>query len=277
MNTKETIKFLGNNQNSLLIIHYSCQNLNDSNEAYSPRITSIAVFHVGSSTMHSFSIHLMAEIDKIQRDDIEQHYDNLEAKMLQDFFDFAKSKPDCYWLHWNMSNINFGFETLEHRYRVLTQKQPPKIDDSKKYNLSALINAAYGKECVADPKMPRLMELNGGKHRDFLTGLEEVAAFKNKEYLKLHKSTMCKVYWFHSMFIKLLNRKIKTDKSNLTAKINSAAESWPAKLAGIIALGFTLFQIVETGWKYAGEAKMESLQTREAKGGKPSPSISTTK
>lgn len=43
--THRDIKFLSKNKHDLLIIHYSCENLNDNNQGYSPRITSIAVFH----------------------------------------------------------------------------------------------------------------------------------------------------------------------------------------------------------------------------------------
>ncbi len=243
MKAKEKIEFLKNNINQLIAIHYSCQNLNDFNEGYSPRITSIAVLHLGSGTMHSFSIHLIAEIKKIDRDQIENHYDELEAEMLSNFYSFVKDHQDHNWLHWNMSNINYGFETIEHRYRVLTDKFPPKINDSKKYNLSSLISGIYGNHYVDDPKMPKLMDLNGGKHRDFLNGKEEVEAFEKKEYIKLHKSTMCKVYFFQSMFHKLIKRKIKTQHSNIPAKLNHLVESLPAKILGLIAVLFTIFQI----------------------------------
>lgn len=243
MDSPSQVKFLKKNVNSLLVIHYSCQNLNDNNEGFSPRITSIAVFHVGSSTMHSFSIHLIAEIKKISRADIDGRYDDLEAVMLEDFYRFVQSHQDHYWLHWNMTNINFGFETIEHRYRVLTDKTPPKVDDSKKYNLSSLISDIYGKDYVDHPKMPNLMEVNGGKPRDFLTGAEEVEAFERKEYLKLHKSTMCKVYFFNSVFHKLSTRKLKTSRTNWRAKVNQALESLPAKTLALIAVLYSVGQL----------------------------------
>lgn len=243
MNVKEQINFLTKNTNSLLVVHYSCQNLNDNNEGFSPRITSIAVQHVGSSTMHSFSIHLIAEIQKISRSNIEQHYDELEAKMLNDFYRFIQDHQDHYWLHWNMTNINFGFETIEHRYRVLTQKMPPKVDDSKKYNLSTLVSQLYGVDYVDHPKMPNLMELNGGKSRDFLTGGEEVTAFERKEYIKLHKSTMSKVYFFKSVFHKLQSQKLQTARSNWPTKLNYALESLPAKVLSLVAVLFTVWQL----------------------------------
>ncbi|MCW8840223.1 MAG: hypothetical protein OQK96_04520 [Gammaproteobacteria bacterium] len=241
------------NINSLLVIHYSCQNLNDNIEGLSPRITSIAVLHVGSSTMHSFSIHLIAEIKKISRDEIDGHYDELEAVMLEDFYKFVQEHQDHYWLHWNMTNINFGFETLEHRYRVLTQKVPPKVEDSKKYNLSSLVSEMYGKDYVDHPKMPNLMELNGGKSRDFLTGAEEVEAFERKEYIKLHKSTMSKVYFFKSVFHKLQTKKLITARSNWPAKLNRALESLPAKVLALIAVLYSVGQLGYTAYVALGK------------------------
>lgn len=243
MSATDDIKFLTKNENSLLVVHYSCQNLNDNNEGYSPRITSIAVLHVHSSTMHSFSIHLVAEVKKITREEIHNHYDELEAVMLEDFYRFVQQHQDHYWLHWNMTNINFGFETIEHRYRVLCDKAPPKVDDSKKYNLSSLVSAIYGSNYVDHPKMPNLMDLNGGKSRDFLSGAEEVEAFNRKEYLKLHKSTMTKVYFFKSVFHKLQSRKLITKRSNWPAKINRALESLPAKVLALIAVLYTVGQL----------------------------------
>lgn len=243
MDARSQVKALAKHENSLLVIHYSCQNLNDNNEGYSPRITSVAVFHVASHTMHSFSIHLIAEVQKIPRDQIQSHYDTLEAVMLEDFYKFVQEHQDHSWLHWNMTNINFGFEAIEHRYRVLTGRIPPQIADSKRFNLSALVSEIYGTEYVAHPKMPNLMDLNGGKSRDFLTGAEEVQAFERQEYLKLHKSTMCKVYFFNSVFHKLVARKLKTAKSNWRERLNSALESTPAKVLGFVTVLFALFQL----------------------------------
>lgn len=254
MKVNDEIKFLTKNISSLLVVHYSCQNLNDNNEGFSPRITSIAVLHVGSSTMHSFSIHLIAEIKKISRDEIDKHYDDLEAVMLEDFYKFVQEHQDHYWVHWNMSNINFGFETLEHRYRVLTEETPPKVDDSKKRNLSSLISEMYGKDYVDHPKMPNLMELNGGKPRDFLTGAEEVEAFERKEYIKLHKSTMSKVYFFKSVFHKLQSKKLSTTRSNWPSKLNGALESLPAKALALIAVLYTIGQLGYSAYGVATEA-----------------------
>lgn len=124
MSVKEKLKTLQENEHNLYVIHYSCENLNDNNENYSPRVTSIAVLHLKSNTMHSFSIHLIAEKMKISRGEIDQNYDVLEKKMLEDFYEFVKESDEIVWLHWNMSNINYGFEALSHRYEVLTEEKP---------------------------------------------------------------------------------------------------------------------------------------------------------
>jgi hypothetical protein len=200
--------------------------------------------------MHSFSIHLVAEVCKVSRDSIHEYYDDLEKQMLIEFYDFVKSHQDSLWLHWNMTNINYGFEAIAHRHKVLTGNDAPKIPDSKRFNLSSLILAIYGGNCVDNPKMVNLMRLNGGRPRDLLTGPEEVEAFKNKEYIKLHKSTMCKVYWFQGIYHRLQNRKIKTERTNFWNRVNEFMEKPWVKLLGFIGVLYTLFQLAQA--VYAG-------------------------
>lgn len=227
---------------TVLIVHYSCQSLNDSNEGYSPRITSIVVHNLASRTSHSFSIHLEAEIQKIKKEEIDEHYDALEKAMLKSFYDFVKEHQTFCWVHWNMRNIHYGFETLEHRYRVLgaSEDDIAAIPDNKRFNLSDLILDTYGDDCVAHPRMQRFMELNGGEPKGFLSGEDETKAFNNKEYVKLHESTLCKVGWFRKMLLLLLERKIKTDRSNWCNKIHEFYDSPVVKIFGVIAIACTI-------------------------------------
>jgi hypothetical protein len=142
---KKIIERLKNERQKIYFIHYSCQSLSDDNEGYSPRITSIAVLHMLSSQMHSFSIHLKAEEMGIARNDIFNNYGVLEMKMLEDFFDFIqKHTENSIWIHWNMTNINYGFEALEHRYKILTKKEPTHVDENNKINISNLFKKRYG-------------------------------------------------------------------------------------------------------------------------------------
>ncbi|WP_444943064.1 hypothetical protein ACJJIK_13630 [Microbulbifer sp. ZKSA006] len=263
MSAKDKLKLLKENEQSLFIVHYSCQNLNDNNENYSPRITSIAVLHVGSSTMHSFSIHLIAEIKGIAREDINDHYDDLEGEMLDLFFGFVAENDNAYWLHWNMSNINYGFEALAHRYKVLTQKDAKRIPDSRKFNLSALILSVYGKNCVEHPRMASFMKLNDGEHRDNLSGKEEVDAFAAKEYVKLHKSTMSKVYWFQHMYFLLQQNKVRVHNKNWGYKVNHFLERPTVKALGFVAVIFSLFQIVQLGLSSLGNNEQQLAKVEE--------------
>jgi len=233
------LELVRKNLNKLLFVHYSCQSFTDDNEGYSPRITSIAVLFNDGHILKSFSIHFVAEVLHIKRDEIEKHYDEIEKVMLESFFEFAQSHFDHYWLHWNMSNINYGFEGLEHRYNVLANKMPYHVDEEKRINLSKLITYKYGNHCVDDPKMVNLMELNGGKHRDYLSGQEEVEAFKNKEYLRLHKSTMCKVYWFSMIFYKLINNEVKTKKINWKIVFKIIFEHPVMQILSLLAMIFS--------------------------------------
>jgi len=243
MEANDEIKFLKENINQLYVIHYSCESLNDGNESYSPRITSIAVLNYSSSNLKSFSIHLIAEVKKISKDQIENQYDVLEAIMLEEFYSFIRDHQSAYWLHWNMKNITYGFESIEHRYHVLTNKLAPVVSESNKYNLSAIITEINGKNYVDIPRILNLMKLNGGRHRDCLEGLEEVDAFKRQQYIKLHRSTMCKVYFFQKIFRLLLSGglKIKSKPPEKSIDIHSMLTSKYSLAIGLIAAFITIY------------------------------------
>lgn len=239
---KDILENINNGISDLYFIHYSCQSLSDDNEGYSPRITSIAVLHSESYQMFSFSIHLVAERLKINRDLIFDRYEEIELKMLQDFFDFVSERIDkAIWVHWNMSNINFGFEALEHRYTVLSGNPCNHISENNKHNLSNIIKLKYGPKYAKDPKMKYLMVLNNILHRDFLNGEEEVTAFKAKEFIKLHKSTMCKVYFFNEVYNRIMSNKLKTETNRLRYKIN---EIYQSPIVQIITMVGTIGTII---------------------------------
>ena len=88
------------------------------------------------------------------------------------------------------------------------------------------------------------MELNGGKHRNFLTGPEEVAAYKLNEFVKMHNSTMCKVYFFRSVFDKLKKNKLKTETNKLKYKINELYQHPAIQLLGILGILGTIISLL---------------------------------
>lgn len=242
---RDKLKKLWEDQENIYFIHYSCQNLSDDNEGYSPRITSIAVLHMQSMQTYSFSMHLIAEELHIERGSIFEQYDVIEEKMLEKFFEFASERGNAAnWIHWNMTNINFGFETLEHRYKVLSNKTAYHINEKNRHNISKITRKLYGNEYAKDPKMLNLMLLNGGRDRNFLTGEEEVRAYKAKEFVKLHNSTMCKVYFFSSVFHKIINKKLRTENNQLKYKINEMYQSPIVQVLSILGIIGTLVSLI---------------------------------
>jgi hypothetical protein len=174
-----------------LVIHYSCESFYDRNNPNSPRITSIAVRNLDSGQTRSFSIHLVAERRSLLND-IESHYDDLEHEMLADFFEYMRVNQHCNWLHWNMRDANFGFEALENRLKALG-REPFHLDERNRFDLSRILIGIYGVGYVGHPRLEKLLELNHITPLDFLTGAQEAAAFVNKEFVKLHQSTLRKV------------------------------------------------------------------------------------
>ena len=79
------------------------------------------------------------------------------------------------------------------------------------------------------------MERNGGVHRHFLTGKEEVDAFKASEFIKMHNSTLCKVGFFGSVMRKLINGTLQTLLSGWGVVLDRVFESRTAKGIGLFA------------------------------------------
>ena len=235
------------NRRKVFFIHYSCQSLSDDNEGYSPRITSIAVLHLESSQMYSFSMHLSAEELEIQRSDIGDNYDKIEINMLSKFVEFLnKNIENTYWVHWNMTNINYGFEAIKHRYKILAKSEMPDIPELNRFNLSNLLKKKYGPKYADDPKLVNLMILNGGKDRNFLSGEEEVRAYKANEFVKLHNSTMCKVYFFRDVFNKAYNNKLRTKTNQFRYRVNEIYQSPIVQIIGIIGVFGTIIGVFGT-------------------------------
>jgi hypothetical protein len=168
------------------VVHYSCESFYDRVDGRSPRITSIALRKLSSGQTVSFSIHQAAERDGVSLNYIEEHYDALERRMLDEYFTHISSHRGMRYLHWNMRDINYGFAALEHRYKVLGG-EPFVVDDKDKFDLSRLFIEIYGVGYVSHPRLENLLKLNSIKPRDFLSGKEEAAAFDSKKFVALHQ------------------------------------------------------------------------------------------
>jgi hypothetical protein len=244
--SKRFIQEVRKNPENFYLIHYSCQSLYDDNQDLSPRVTSIAITHYSSEQTLSFSTHAIAEELHISRDEVRNRFDEVERKLLQDFYDFIRDRRDKYWVHWNMRNLTFGFEHLEHRFRVLGGANAPVIPVERRLNLNDILAHRYGGRYAAHPKLKSLMNLNGGIHRNFLTGEEEVKAFQNSEYIRMHNSTLCKVGFLSSTIHKLLRGKLHTLSRGFGVALDRAFESRLAKSVGLAA---TLITIGVGAWQ----------------------------
>lgn len=199
----QILKEIDKNPENYLIIHYSCESFYDITDGHTPRITSIAVYFFNTAQTESFSIHKIAEKEKISITEIESKYDQLEKKMLDDYFGFVREHKTMKWMHWNMRDINYGFKAIEHRYEVLGGT-PEVIDDHCKLDISRLFIQCYGVGYIGHPRLESLLKYNNITAKDFMPGAEEAKAFENKEYIKLHQSTLRKV----DVLANLLNRAI---------------------------------------------------------------------
>lgn len=209
---KSKLAELMSKADQVIVIHYSCESFYDRPDGSSPRITSIAVRNLESGQTTSFSIHQVAERKRYSASDLEQHYDQLERLMLDEFYDYVRRHGSHTWLHWNMRDINYGFPAIAHRYKVL-EGHPEEISESKLVDLSRLFIAIYGVAYIQHPRLPSLVEKNLITHRDFLDGRAEADAFINKQYVKLHQSTLRKVDVFANVVERAADGSLKTNSS----------------------------------------------------------------
>lgn len=193
-----------------LVVHYSCESFYDKTDGKTPRVTSIAVRNLASGQTDSFSIHQVAEERHVKFDCISDHYDDLERQMLDRFFEFARTRQHCNWVHWNMRDVNYGFAAIEHRIRVLGGT-PIQISEDRKFDFSRALVDIFGINYISHPRLEMLLEKNKITAKDFLTGTQEADAFDNKEFVKLHQSTLRKVDCLANLFERTMNDNLQTN------------------------------------------------------------------
>lgn len=200
-----------NNSDQYYIIHYSCESFYDITDGRTPRITSIAIRNFETAQTDSFSIHKIAEKNRIIFSDIESTYDKLEESMLGAYLDFLEKHHKCKFLHWNMRDINYGFKAIEHRYEVLTGDTPFKLPDEQKIDVARLFITKYGAGYIGHPRLETILVKNNIEPKDFLHGQQEAEAFVNKEYIKLHQSTLSKVNAMANLISRAANNALITN------------------------------------------------------------------
>ena len=203
---KSEIKTLLEDKKRVLFIHYSCESFYDIKDGHTPRITSIAVQYLNTTTTELFSIHKIAEKKQINID-LKTNYDELEKEMLTDFFSFVKKHKEYKWVHWNMRDINYGFGAINNRYEILKGKYY-EIKEENKFDLADKLKEFYGKNYIEHPRLEKICDYNKIDRKDFLSGQEEAKAFEEKRYSDLHRSTLRKVKNLKEIFDKAEVKKV---------------------------------------------------------------------
>lgn len=193
----------------VLVIHYSCESF-CKEEVSSPRITAISVRNLDSGQTISFTIYKEAETEKIQYDEINDHYNELELIMLNKFSEYIKQKNDHKWLHWNMRDENYGFQAIAHRHTILGGI-PATVGDEMKIDLARLLISLYGVGYIGHPRLEKLIKRNHITDRNFLNGEQEADAFDNKDFLALQRSTLRKVDCMCNIIERVNNSSLKTN------------------------------------------------------------------
>lgn len=233
---KTTLKGVLRHPERYVIVHYSSQSLFDEVEdAFSPRITSIVAMFYATRQTVCFSMHSIAEELGVDRLKVAESYDEIERALLSRFFKFAQDNFDKCWLHWNMRNTVFGFEHLEHRYRVLFKNDPPIVPFESRVNVSDVLKHKYGPDFAPDPRMLKLMELNGRKDPRFLSGADEASAFKRQEFIRMNSSTISKVEFFRYVLDLASKGKLKTGSSSLPVKLDRALDSPTSRITALVS------------------------------------------
>jgi hypothetical protein len=149
-----------------------------------------------------------------------------------------------------MRNLTFGFEHLEHRYRVLCKSEPPSVPIEVRLNLNDILGERYGSGYASHPKMKNLMLLNGELEMRFLEGSQEAEAFLKKEFIRMHSSTICKVEFFRFVISLAIKGKLRTAGRGLSVRIDRLLESrssrvatFVAALIGLLGLPVTVYQV----------------------------------
>ncbi len=155
--------------------------------------------------------------------------------MLDDFYRFVKNHKDFKWIHWNMRDSNYGFDAIANRHKILGGKFI-EIDDDRRYDFPRILGKIYTYGYEKNQPDGRLLNLGNRNNittQDALKGIDESNAFDNKEYLKLHKSTLRKVDIIESIVE-------RTDRNELRIATGSK------EIYGLTVSG--LIEIVKNNW-----------------------------
>lgn len=208
-----------NEPSNVLLINYSYSYVNIEQTEISPIITAITIRSLDRRENKYFSIIREAEKADIEIEDIEDNYDELEFSVLKAFNTFLKEHDDYIWIHWEMSQENYGFEAIKHRFNIIANELGKALESISANNiidLNHLLEDMYGKEYTQDTdKLKSLMIENSFKDTQiYLTSKKESEIFNNKNFSLIQRSLQCKMDFMFIMIDKLSTSSLKIPHKN---------------------------------------------------------------
>ena len=222
-----TFELFLNNPSESLVIHYSRQDLEDNESGMAtPRIIAIIVKSLDGKFNECFAIHHEAEKAKIVSDEITNYYDLLEERLIKSFVSFVKTHRNYNWLHWDMNDVHFSFEAIEHRYKVLIDENGKdfiNVPLDKRFNINQLLQCIYGNNYENEPQLDNLIKSNnkGVLKNSYLTLNQEAMAFKDLNFSKILESLKCKVNFLLEIINRISNRQLCVSKRNFINRLGN--------------------------------------------------------
>ncbi|WP_163409013.1 hypothetical protein [Flavobacterium ajazii] len=239
----------------VLFVHYSESSTYDDDDYgnISPIITSIVIKSLDGQTDKQFAIHLEADKADIPKDQIQDSYRELELRILKLYNDFVRRHLDCFWIHWDMKNIHFGFEAIKHRYEKIFENLDDycEIPNNKKKNLRTIIEGMYGDNFVTgSDTLKALMLCNSDNVEDstYLSKDNESYQFENKNFIAVIKSVDLKVEFIKKATKKLSNKKLIVQNKNHYAvfvdTVNHPYFTFSGWIIGLVGLVLTIITML---------------------------------
>lgn len=224
------LKKLENINGKALVVHYSCESFYRK-AGYTPRVTGIGILNKENNESIIFSLHLSAQILKKDISNLSNtDLNEVEKYMLDEFSRYVSSHMSYLWIHWNMRSASYGFQAISNRYRILGG-QEISISDSNKIDLLQVFGKLFTYSFEVHKPYGQLLNLanrNKISVRDALPGADEAAAFEEKDYLKLHMSTMRKV--------EIIDRLLTTYQCGKLTHNSKVREIYDVTIPGVIML-----------------------------------------
>jgi hypothetical protein len=205
--TRELVSALDEGKR-VICIHYSCENFHDVTDR-PVAVSAIAVSELTDSTGGRESTVFSIANSAANDDAVER-----EKEMFERFFEYARTRPDAFWVHWNMNNATYGFSALISRYRYLFGDEPNSPWQSNRlFDLDSLVGARYGEQFAKHPKLLSLCSLNGYFLSFFKAGRDEAKAFADGDFGLCERSTAEKAHLLASILTDFRAGSLRTQNS----------------------------------------------------------------